>query len=90
MAENGKSQEDKPRQMNIGGRYGSPTITIAWPFSHVTRVDTDLREDLAELAGVVARLAAAAAPGTDPGMAGELAAVRQAADDLARRLAEQG
>ncbi len=49
------------RRTNIGGRYGSPTVTIALPFAKITSTDTELREAVAELATLVARLAVAGA-----------------------------
>ena len=43
----------------IGGRHGSPTVTIALPFSAVSNVDSELRDAVADLALLVSRLAAA-------------------------------
>lgn len=43
----------------IGGRHGSPSVTIAWPFSKVTSVDTDLRTAVTDLARIVAEMATA-------------------------------
>jgi hypothetical protein len=68
------------RRTNIGGRYGSPTITIAWPFSRIVNKDTELRDAVADLALLVARLAAA---GDDEA---ERAVVSLAAEELATRL----
>jgi len=70
------------RRTNIGGRYGSPTITIAWPFSNVVNKDEALRDAVADLASLVAHLASA---GNDEA---ELAIVRTAAQELSERLAQ--
>jgi hypothetical protein len=51
--------EGELRRTNIGGRYGSPTVTIALPFAKITSTDSELREAVADLAALVARLAAA-------------------------------
>ena len=72
--------EGEVRRTNIGGRYGSPTVTIAWPFSHIVNKDTELRDAVADLALLVARLAAA---GDDEA---ERAVVLLAAEELATRL----
>jgi hypothetical protein len=70
----------QPKQQNVvGGRHGSPTVTVAMPFSNVVSVDTELREAVAELARLVARLASA----TDDA---ERELMRTAADELASRL----
>ena len=53
--------ELEARRTNIGGRYGSPTVTIAWPFSNIVNKDEELRDAVADLAAVVARLASPAA-----------------------------
>jgi diadenosine tetraphosphate (Ap4A) HIT family hydrolase len=73
-------EDDDVRRTNIGGRYGSPTITIAWPFSRVTNTDSELRDAVAELATLVSRAAQAG------GDEAELALVQMAADELATRL----
>jgi len=72
--------ELEPRRTNIGGRYGSPTVTVALPFSKITSIDTDLREAVADLAALVARLAAA----TDD--EGERAAIALLAAEMAKEL----
>jgi hypothetical protein len=72
--------ELEPRRTNIGGRYGSPTVTIALPFSRITSTDTELREAVADLAALVARLATAADDD------GERAAIALAAAELANQL----
>jgi hypothetical protein len=69
--------EAELRRTNIGGRYGSPTFTIALPFSRITSTDSELRAAVADLATLVARLAAA---GTDEP---ERAAIALAAAELA-------
>ena len=48
-----------PARTNIGGRHGSPTVTVAFPFSNVVHVDAELRGFVEELVGIVERLAAA-------------------------------
>lgn len=63
----------------IGGRHGSPTVTIALPFSSVSNVDSELRDAVADLATLVARLAVASE-------GDEREAVRVAAGELADRL----
>ena len=68
------------RRTNIGGRYGSPTVTIAWPFSNVVNADTELRDAVADLALLVSRLAT---PGIDET---EIAIVSAAAEELGKRL----
>jgi hypothetical protein len=70
------------RRTNIGGRYGSPTVTIAWPFSNIVNKDEELRDAVADLATLVAHLASA---GNDEN---ELAIVRTAAEELSARLAK--
>jgi hypothetical protein len=48
-----------PARTNIGGRHGSPTVTVAFPFSQVTHVDAELRDFVEELIRIVERLASA-------------------------------
>lgn len=48
---------EQPSRRVIGGRHGSPTITVAFPFANVNSFDTELRSALVELAGLVAGLA---------------------------------
>jgi diadenosine tetraphosphate (Ap4A) HIT family hydrolase len=74
------AEDDDVRRTNIGGRYGSPTFTIALPFSKVTNADDDLRDAVADLAALVARAAQAR------GDAAQLALVQKAAEELATRL----
>ena len=74
--------ESELRRTNIGGRYGSPTVTIAWPFSNIVNQDTELRQAVADLALLVARLAAS---GNDEA---ERAVVSLAAEELATRLSQ--
>ncbi len=66
----------------IGGRHGSPTVTVALPFSNITNLDSELRDAVADLASLVAQLAAH----TEAGEATEIARVAQAAEELATRL----
>jgi hypothetical protein len=61
-----------------------PTLTIAWPFSRITNSDSEVREAVAELATLVARLAAQ----TDTGDRAEIRFIRDAADELATRLSQ--
>ena len=63
----------------IGGRHGSPSVTIALPFSNIVSKDDELRGAIAELAALVARLAT---PETDDA---ERELVRVAATELAER-----
>jgi hypothetical protein len=78
------AQNDRsvPRTV-IGGRHGSPALTIAFPFSRITnRDDAELREAVADLATLVARLA-------EHSLSGDTAAVgvvRAAAEELAARV----
>jgi len=72
--------DDDVRRTNIGGRYGSPTFTIALPFSKIMNTDTELRDAVAELAALVARAVEAR------GDEAQLALVQIAADELATRL----
>jgi len=69
------------RRTVIGGRYGSPTVTIALPFSNIVNKDEELRDAIADVAALVARLASA---GDDEAQR-EL--VRVAAEELAERIA---
>ena len=71
------TDELEPRRTNIGGRYGSPTITVALPFSNIKNTDDRLRDAVADLATLVSRLAT---PGVD---VAELALVKTAAEELA-------
>jgi hypothetical protein len=66
----------------IGGRHGSPSVTIALPFSHLSTVDEDVRDAVADLATFVARPAELTA-GTDTEQIG---LVRDAAEELASRV----
>ena len=75
-------EEATPRTTTHIGRHGSPNVTIAFPFSHVTTTDGPLRDAVIELAALISRLAAAA--GDD--QAAELTAVRAAAEELAAQL----
>jgi hypothetical protein len=49
--------EERPAKTFIGGRHGSPTISVALPFSSITTTDGALRDAVADLAGLVAELA---------------------------------
>ena len=48
-----------PSRNVIGGRHGSPSVTVAFPFSKIVNVDSELRGFVEELADLVGRLAAA-------------------------------
>ena len=72
--------DDDVRRTNIGGRYGSPTVTIALPFGKVVNTDNELRDAIAELAMLVSRAAQARDDEA------QLALVQKAADELAARL----
>ncbi len=48
-----------PSRNVIGGRHGSPSVTVAFPFSKVANVDSELRGFVEELVQLVGRLAAA-------------------------------
>ena len=73
--------EPEPRRTVIGGRYGSPTITVALPFSNIVNQDEQLRDAVADLATLIARLATA---GVDEA---ELGLVKTAAEELAESIA---
>jgi diadenosine tetraphosphate (Ap4A) HIT family hydrolase len=75
-----EEDDDDVRRTNIGGRYGSPSFTIALPFGKIVNTDNDLRDAIAELATLVARAAQAG------GDEAQLALVQKAADELAGRL----
>ena len=69
------------RRTVIGGRHGSPTVTVALPFARITNVDDELRDTLADLTALVARLAS----NIDGGDATELALIVTAAEELSAR-----
>ena len=48
-----------PSRNVIGGRHGSPSVTVAFPFSKIANVDSELRGFVEELVQIVGRLAAA-------------------------------
>ena len=48
-----------PSRNVIGGRHGSPSVTVAFPFSKIANVDSELRDFVEELVQIVGRLAAA-------------------------------
>ncbi len=77
-----KSEDRGARRTVIGGRHGSPSVTVALPFARIVNVDDELRDAVADLATLVARLAAHSAPGNEP----EVGLVREAAEELAARL----
>jgi len=69
-----------PGRNVIGGRHGSPSVTVAFPFSKIANVDSELRGFVEELVQIVGRLAAAS---TDD----ERKAVAEASRDLFDRMA---
>jgi len=71
----------------VRGRQGSPTVTVAFPFSqvHVEANDGAL-DAVAELAGLVAEIAAAAARSSGPSRTAELTRLSVMASDLQVRL----
>ncbi|MGZ4675547.1 MAG: hypothetical protein ACXVJ7_08520 [Acidimicrobiia bacterium] len=69
-----------PSRNVIGGRHGSPSVTVAFPFSKVAHVDSELRGFVEELVNLVASLAAAT---TDA----ERRAVADASRELLDRMA---
>jgi hypothetical protein len=75
----GEIVPDAPGRTVIGGRHGSPSVTVAFPFSNVANVDSELRGFVEELVLLVARLASA---GTD----GERRAVADASRELLERM----
>jgi hypothetical protein len=64
----------------IGGRHGSPSVTVAFPFSNIANIDSELRGFVEELVLIVARLATAS---TDD----ERRAVADASRELFDRMA---
>jgi diadenosine tetraphosphate (Ap4A) HIT family hydrolase len=72
--------DDDVRRTNIGGRYGSPTFSIAFPLGKIVNTDSELRDAVAELATLVSLAAQAR------GDEAQLALVQSAADELANRL----
>jgi hypothetical protein len=72
------------RAMTVFGRQGSPTVTLALPFSRVEVKADDAGPMVAELAALIARLARAiGSSNTEDSTASELAAIAEAADGLA-------
>jgi hypothetical protein len=68
-----------PSRTVIGGRHGSPSVTVAFPFSNIQNVDSELRGFVEELVQIVGRLAAAS---TDD----ERKSVAEASRDLFDRM----
>ena len=69
----------------IGGRHGSPSVTIALPFARITKTDSELRDVAAELATLVAQLAAAVSSRD----AARISLVGKAAEELADRISSR-
>jgi len=81
-----EQREEKPGVRTvIGGRHGSPSLTIALPFARITTTDTDLRDAVADLATLVAQLAAAVSTGD----AARISLTRKAAEELGERIASR-
>jgi len=81
-----EQREEKPGVRTvIGGRHGSPCLTIALPFARITTTDTDLRDAVADLATLVAQLAAAVSTGD----AARISLTRKAAEELGERIASR-
>jgi hypothetical protein len=76
----GDSPKDQMPRTVIGGRHGSPSVTIAWPFSKVTSTDTDLRAAVSELATLVSEMAGTDDDGTRKVMAKRAAEIAQELD----------
>jgi hypothetical protein len=72
-----------PGRNVIGGRHGSPSVTVAFPFSKIANVDSELRDFVEELVLLVAQLAAAT---TDA----ERQAVAEASRELLERMSPAG
>jgi hypothetical protein len=53
------SVKSAPVRTVIGGRHGSPSVTVAFPFSQVAHVDSELRGLVEDLARIVERVASA-------------------------------
>jgi hypothetical protein len=73
-----------PARTVIGGRHGSPSVTIALPFSRISSEDDELRDAVADLANLVARLAGSTS--TD---IAEQVLVREAAEEIANRVSSR-
>jgi hypothetical protein len=69
-----------PSRNVIGGRHGSPSVTVAFPFSKIANVDSELRGFVEELVDLVGRLARAS---TDD----ERRVVAESSRDLLDRMA---
>ncbi len=71
------------RGMTVFGRQGSPTLTLALPFSRVDVTANDAAPLVADLATLIARLARAIqSAGLSDAVTTELAAIANAADAL--------
>jgi hypothetical protein len=66
------------------GTVIGPTFTVALPFSRITSNDAELRDAIAELASLVARLAEQSTGGDET----ELRLIRDATQDLAKRVSQ--
>jgi hypothetical protein len=75
-------------RVQIGGRYGSPTVTVALPFSNVQLSDPGLVDAVRDLAALVQQTAASLQLRTADRNV-ELARIQQAAGELAQRLADR-
>ena len=82
--ERGVERSAPMHRMTVFGRQGSPTVTLALPFSRVEVKADDAAPLVAELAGLIARLARAIdQAGLPEATTAELAAIATAADALA-------
>jgi len=81
--EHGMARSTPMRRMTVFGRQGSPTVTLALPFSRVDVKADDAAPLVADLAALIARLARAveSADLSDTTTV-ELAAIANAADAL--------
>ena len=79
----GEPKRPATRPMNVFGRQGSPTITLALPFSRVDVKADDSAPLVVELATLTARLArAVASAGLSDASTVEFAAIAHAAEAL--------
>ena len=82
-SEQGTARATPTHRMTVFGRQGSPTVTLALPFSRVDVKADDTAPLVADLAALTARLARAIeAAGLPDATAVELAAIASAADAL--------
>ena len=86
-----RTPPEPKRGMTIYGRNGSPTVTLALPFSRVDVKADDALPAIAQLASLTARLARTlAASETTSAALTELAEIAGAADALASGISQSG